>query len=197
MEDDDQILTPAQRLDLAAAAGIEHDASVSDADLLTLFAEKIDMSGELAIDPEGVLELGQDDVLVSLGTVPDEDRELADHPDLLHLSIMLRPGSAEEQTRLEEADLLEPGEDRHGEDNEWVFAWWGSLCTQLPRDTGIAEQLKALHRVMMEAQQVVERGDVGDFFERIEWLRHDDDLDDEIEVEIYDDDDEDDEEGRD
>jgi hypothetical protein len=197
MEDDDQILTPAQRLDLAAAAGIEHDASVSDADLLTLFAEKIDMSGELAIDPEGVLELGQDDVLVSLGTVPDEDRELADHPDLLHLSIMLRPGSAEEQTRLEEADLLEPGEDRHGEDNEWVFAWWGSLCTQLPRDTGIAEQLKALHRVMMEAQQVVERGDVGDFFERIQWLRHDDDLDDEIEVEIYDDDDEDDEEGRD
>jgi hypothetical protein len=192
MEDDDQILTPAQRLDLAAAAGVEHDASMSDADLLTAFAERIDMSGELAIDPDGVLELGQDDVLVSLGTVPDEDRELADHPDLLHLSIMLRPGSAEEQTRLEEADLLEPGEDRHGEDNEWVFAWWGSLCTRLPRDTGISEQLKALHRVMIEAQQVVERGDVGDFFERIEWLRQDDDLEDEIEVEIYEDDDEED-----
>jgi hypothetical protein len=195
MEDDDQILTPAQRLDLAAAAGVEHDAGMTDADLLTVFAESIDMSGELAIDPDGVLELGQDDVLVSLGSVPDEDRELADHPDLLHLSIMLRPGSAEEQTRLEEADLLEPGEDRHGEEDEWVFAWWGSLCTKLPRDTGIAEQLKALHRVMNEAQQVVERRDIGDFFERIEWLRQEDDLDDdEIEVEIYEDDGE---EGRD
>lgn len=193
--EDDRILTPAQRQDLAAATGMTSTDTTSDEELISRFAEQIDMSGELAVDPDGVLELELDDVLVALHSVPDEDRDLADNPDLLHLSVMLRPGSDEELARLEEAELLDAGEDRHGENEEWVYAWWGSLCTQLPRDAEISTQLKALHRVMEEAQRVLERGSVGDFFERLDWLRHDEDLDDDdddddvedddVEVEIY------------
>jgi hypothetical protein len=187
--DDEQILTTAQRADLAAANGIADAAGMSDADLLTQFAERIDMSGELAVDPDGVLELESDDVLVALQTVPDEDRELADNPDLLHLSILLRPESDAERAKLEAAELLDAGEGRHGENDEWIHAWWGSLCTVLPRDASITQQLEALNRVMDEAQRVLERGSVGDFFERLEGIRHDDDLEDEIEVEVFLDDD--------
>lgn len=184
MHDDDRILTGEQRRDLLAATGIA-DADAPDEELLSRYADTIGMVGELAVDPDGVLELELADVLVALQSVPEEDRELADHPDLLHLSIMLRPDSEEERALLEEAELLDRGEERHGENDEWIYAWWGSLCTQLPRETPISQQLAALQRVMNEAQQVVERGSVGDFFERLDDLRLDDDLEDEIEVEIY------------
>jgi hypothetical protein len=186
---DEPVLTPAQRLDLAVFSGLQDDADLSDAELLARFAEHIDMTGELAVDPDGVLELERDDILVALETVPEDDRAFADHPDLLHLSIMLRPASDEELQRLEQAELLDPGEDRHGEAEDWIFAWWGSLCTNIPRDAAISRQLLALNRVMDDARRVVERGSIGDFFDRLQDLRIDDDLDDEIEVEIYTEDD--------
>ncbi|CAN5641991.1 hypothetical protein BH23GEM9_BH23GEM9_06830 [soil metagenome] len=187
MSDDEQILTPAQRHDLAAFAETGPAEDMEDADLLSLAAGKIGMTGELAVDPDGVLELQRDNLLVALEMVPEEERDDFEHADLLHLSIMLSPASEEERAELERSELLEPGEARHGENGEWINAWWGSMSTNLHRTTGIARQMEALERVMTQAEAVVERGSIDGFFEALVWLRAEDDEDDDdddIEVEI-------------
>jgi hypothetical protein len=169
----DDILNEAQRRELAAYTGTSVD--LNDAELLTRAAERLGMEGELAVDPDGVLELELDDVTVVLEAVADEDRDEVEHPDLLHLAVLLRAASDEERTALNDADLVDDDVTAHGENGEWLPAWWGSICTRLPVDAPISARMEALARVMHEARAVLERRDLTGFFDRIAWLQHDDD----------------------
>jgi hypothetical protein len=192
---EDRILNAAQREDLARFTGDAAAATLDDATLLARAADRIGMSGEMAVDPEGTIELQRDDILVVIESVSEEDHELVDHPEMLHLAILLRPGSKKERTAFEKANLLdtpEPGQDT----DEWAYAWWGSMCTKLPRETGISAQMEALDRVMVEAEKVVQKRDLTGFFDRMAWLQHEDDVlgDDDFDDDDLDDDGWDDEE---
>lgn len=170
---DEEILSPKQRRDVAAFVDLSLDFQPSDEDLLTRAAEKIGLTGELAVDPDGILELEREPLLAVLEAVPPEDAELVERPDLLHLALYLRPDSDEHRRELEEAELLEAGDVDDELEDGWTYAWWGGICTRLPRDTDLPTQLTALHRVLEEAEVVMERGSLGDFFERIQWLDND------------------------
>jgi hypothetical protein len=182
---EDEILSDAQRRDLADYVSATDAATADDSELLSRAAERMGMTGEMAVDPEGIIELMRDDILVVLESVADADRELVDHPDLLHLAILLRPRSADERAELERQNLLDPREPAQAEADEWTYAWWGSMATKLPRDTSLSTQMETLNRVMNEAEHVVERGELAGFFDRMAWLQHEDDLDDDA----FDDDD--------
>ena len=171
---DDQILSARQRRETADWLGIAEAGPLSDEELLTRAAEKIGLEGELAIDEEGVLELEQDDLLVILEEVTDEDAELVNHPELLHLSVYLRPASPDDRTDLVEADLLEEEAEAVG-DEGWTYAWWGAMCTRLAKDASLPTRLEALHRAMTEAAALVERRDLPAFFSRMKWLELEDD----------------------
>lgn len=170
---DEEILSPKQRRDVAAFVDLSLDFQPTDEDLLTRAAEKIGLTGELAVDPDGILELEREPLLAVLEAVPPEDAELVERPDLLHLALYLRPDSDEHRRELEEAELLEAGDVDDELEDGWTYAWWGGICTRLPRDTDLPTQLTALHRVLEEAEVVMERGSLGDFFERIQWLDND------------------------
>lgn len=180
----DDILNDAQRRDLATYTATSLD--LNDSELLTRAAERMGMEGELAVDPDGVLELELDDVIVILEAVADEDRDSVDHPELLHLAVMLRAPDATARRALIDADLVDedavPDSTGTG-DAEWVPAWWGSMCTRLPVGAPIPDQLEALNRVMQEAHAVVERGEVTGFFDRMAWLQLDDDEDEDLDEE--------------
>jgi hypothetical protein len=182
---EDEILSDAQRRDLAAYGSVPDGAAPDDSELLSRAAERVGMTGELAVDPEGIIELMRDDILVVLESVADDDRELVDHPDLLHLAILLRPRSDDERAELEQQNLLDPREPAQAEAGEWTYAWWGSMATKLPRDTPLSTQMETLNRVMNEAEHVVERRELAGFFDRMAWLQHEDDLDDD---DVFDDD---------
>jgi len=168
---DDAILTPAQRAELAAFAGVgETD---DDAALLSAVADRIGLTGEMAIDPDGIVELERDDVLVVLEAVADEDRGETDEPDALHLGVYLHVQSEAEREALEDDDLLEVAEEGDPQD-EWALAWWGAFPTTLARDAPLSAQMRALHAVMNEAHAVLERRDVGEFHTRLGWLMQDD-----------------------
>lgn len=168
---DDAILTDAQRAELARFAGV--DAGGDDAELLGAAAERIGLTGEMAIDPEGIIELERDDVLVILEAVPDEDRHETDQPNALHLGVYLQVKTAEQRQALEDDDLLEVAAEDEA-DEEWALAWWGAFPTTLQRDAAVSEQMTALHKVMNEAHAVLERRDVGEFHNRLAWLILDD-----------------------
>lgn len=166
---DEQILSARQRQEMAEWLDSPEAAGLSDEELMTRAAERIGLEGELAIDEEGVLELEQDNLLVILEAVAEEDAELVEHPDLLHLSAYIRPASPEERLDLVEADLLEEEAESIG-DEGWTYAWWGAMCTQLPRDATLPTQLEALHRAMAQAAALLERRDLPAFFKRMKWL---------------------------
>jgi hypothetical protein len=171
------ILNTSQRRDLAQYTSTSVD--LNDTELLTRAADRLGMEGELAVDPDGILELELDDVIVVLESVSDEDRNEVLHPDMLHLAVLLRAGSPEQQKALREADLIDEDAEPHDELGEWVPAWWGSMCTRLPADAPISTQLEAIHRVMQEAQAVLARRDLAGYFDRMAWLQLDDDAEDE------------------
>jgi hypothetical protein len=175
----DEILTDAQRRDLAAYTGTSLD--LNDGELLTRAAERMSMEGELAIDPEGVLELELDNVIVVLEAVADEDRAEVEHPDRLYMALLLRAQSDEQRKALRDSDLVDEDAEPYGEAGDWLPAWWGSMCTRLPADASLSSQLEALTRVMQEAQAVLERKDLAGFFDRMAWLQLDDDGEDEEE----------------
>jgi hypothetical protein len=191
----DGMLSAAQREELLAYTATAADDAPDDAELLSRAADRIGMTGELAIDQEGVLELQRDNILVVLESVADEDRELVDHPELLHLAILVRPDSPAERKALEKANLLDAPSDPPDVADDWTYAWWGSMCTQLPRLTGLSIQLETLNRVMGEAERVMKQRDLTGYFDRMAWLQHEDDIaDDEFDDDELDDDwDEDDE----
>jgi hypothetical protein len=168
---DDPILTEAQRRELLAFADTAKPA-MDDAELLGAAAEQIGLSGEMAVDTDGVLELERGDVMVVLESVAEEDVALVERPDLLHLGIYLRADSADRRTALEEAGLIDPPDtDETGSDTPdeagWALAWWGALCTRLPREAALPLRMQTLHQVMNEAEAVLERGEVGPFFDRL------------------------------
>jgi hypothetical protein len=171
------ILNDTQRRDLQAYSDAE-PGSMDDAGLLSAAADRMGMTGELAVDAEGILELVRDDVLVVLEAVADEDRDLVDHPDLLHLAVLLRVRTAEDRAALEKANLLDPDVPGEAAADDWAYAWWGSMATRLPQDTPISSQMEALNRVMGEAEQVLRNRDLAGFFDRMAWLQHPDDVDD-------------------
>jgi hypothetical protein len=175
----EDILTDAERRDLAHYAGVSAGPSLDDAALLGVVAEKIGLEGEMAVDPDGILELERGDVLVVLETVSDDDVDHVDRPDLLHLGVYLRTGSDADRSALEEAGLLEPASPGDGADVEagWSLAWWGAACTTLPRDAALPARMEALHRVMNSAEAVLARGELGSFFEELDSLLLDEDDD--------------------
>ncbi|HSJ23321.1 MAG TPA: hypothetical protein VK929_01470 [Longimicrobiales bacterium] len=176
----ESILTATERQDLAQYTGTSVD--LNDEELLTRAAEKIGMAGELAVDPEGVLELELDEVAVVLEKVADEDRDEVDHPELLHLTVLLRAETEDQREALQQADLVDDDTTPYGDDGRWLPAWWGSMCTRLPADTSISTRLETVNRVMDEAQGVVERRELAGFFDRMAWLQHDDEIIDEEEA---------------
>jgi hypothetical protein len=168
---DDAILTAAQRRQLVEFTGMTA-GDIDDEELVGAAAERVGMTGELAIDADGVLELERGDVLVVLESVAEEDAGAVEHPELLHLGIYLKADGPDRRAELEEAGLLdppEPDEPVHGtpEEDGWAFTWWGALCTQLPREAGLPEQMQVLERIMNEAEAVLERGEVDPFFARL------------------------------
>lgn len=170
---DDDILTPEQRRDVAAFADVPPTNELNDEELLSRAAEKIGLTGELAVDPEGILELEREQLLAVLEAVPPEDAHLVERPDLLHLALYVRPGSDQERQELERAELLEAGATEDELEDGWTFAWWGGMCTRLPREADLPTQLDALHRALTEAEAVLERRSLDDFFERMQWLDND------------------------
>lgn len=171
------ILNDTQRRDLQAYTRAE-PGSLDDAGLLAAAADRMGMTGELAVDADGIIELMRDDALVVLEAVADEDRDLVDHPDLLHLAVLLRVRSADDRAALEKANLLDPDVPGQQATDEWAYAWWGSMATRLPRDTPISAQMEALNRVMGEAEQVLHSRDLTGYFDRMAWLQHEDEMDD-------------------
>lgn len=169
-----EILTDAERQDLVQYTGTSRD--LSDEELLTRAAEKIGMEGELAVDPEGVLELELDEVAVVLEKVADEDRDEVDHPELLQLTVLLRAESEDQREALMQADLVDDDTTPHGDGGQWLPAWWGSMCTRLPADAAISARLEAVNRVMHEAQAVMERRELAGFFDRMAWIQHEDEI---------------------
>jgi hypothetical protein len=167
----DEMLSAAQRQALAAYAGIDRPDAVDDAALLEAVADRIGMTGELSIDPAGVVELMRGDILVALEAVADEDHELVEHPDQLQLAVFLRaaPGARAE---LEQAGLLDAEDDDTFDDN-WSYAPWGAMCTRLARDAGLPVQMEALERAMAEAEAAVEGRDAAAFQQRLAALQHD------------------------
>jgi len=170
---DEDILTPAQRRDIAAFAEVPELNELNDEELLARAAEKIGLTGELAVDADGILELERDDLLAVLEAVPAEDAHLVERPDLLHLAVYVRPASDTERQELEAAELLEAGATEDELEDGWTYAWWGGMCTKLPRETDLPTQLTALHRALSEAETVLEQRALGDFFERMQWLDND------------------------
>jgi hypothetical protein len=169
---DESLLTPSQRRELIAFAAPAADAAMDDAELIGAAAERIGMTGDMAIDDAGVLELERDGVLVVLEAVPDEDAELVEHPGMLHLGVYVQAGEPARRAELEEAGIIdppEPGEEADGtpEEDGWAFAWWGANTTRLPREAPLPVQMQAMHDVMTEAVAVLERGSVGPFFDRL------------------------------
>jgi hypothetical protein len=169
----DDILSGAQRRDLAAYTSTSVD--LNDGELLTRAAERMGMEGELAIDPEGVLELEFDGIIVVLESVAEEDRAEVEHPENLYLAVLLRASTDEERNKLLEADLVDEDAEPYGDGGDWLPAWWGSMCTRLSADASLSDQLEALNRVMHEAQAVRQRGELAGFFDRMAWLQLDDD----------------------
>jgi hypothetical protein len=170
---DEEILTAEQRRDIAAFADLPERNELNDEELLARAAEKIGLTGELAVDPDGILELERDDLLAVLEAVPPEDAHLVERPDLLHLAVYVRPQSEAERRELEDAELLEAGAAEDELEDGWTYAWWGGMCTKLPRDAGLPAQLTAIHRALAEAETVLEQRQLGDFFERMQWLDND------------------------
>ena len=173
---DDEVLTAAQRNALAAYVGVPNAREMDETALLEAVAEKIGMTGEMSIDPEGIVELQRGDVLITLAAVADEDRELVDHPEQLQLAVFVRPGSEEERAALELSELIEPPDEADEEPAEWAFARWGAICTRLPRDADLARQMEVLEQVMTEAEAVLEDGNVDRFHERIAAVWHEADV---------------------
>jgi hypothetical protein len=173
---DDEVLTTSQRTALVEYAGVVNAAAMDDTALLEAVAEKIGMTGEMSIDPDGIAELQRGDVLITLAAVADEDRELVDHPEQLQLAVFVRPGSAEERRALEQSELIEPEANDEEQDAEWAFASWGAMCTRLPRDADLARQMEMLEQVMTEAEAVLEDGNLDRFHERVAPLWHEADL---------------------
>jgi len=170
---DEEILSPEQRRDVAAFADVPERNELNDEELLARAAEKIGLTGELAVDPDGILELERDDMLAVLEAVPPEDAHLVERPDLLHLAVYVRPASDEERLELEQAELLDAGSPEDELEDGWIYTWWGGMCTSLPRETDLPTQLTALERALVEAEAVMERRSLGNFFERMQWLDND------------------------
>lgn len=170
---EEDILTAEQRRAIAAFTDVPETNELNDEELLTRAADKIGLTGELAVDPDGVLELERDDLLAVLEAVPAEDAQLVERPDLLHLAVYVRPESEADRHALEDAELLEAGATEDELEDGWTYAWWGGMCTKLPRDTDLPTQLTALHRALSEAETVLENRRLGDFFERMQWLDND------------------------
>jgi len=170
---DEEILTPVQRRDVAAFATVAEPEYLGDEELLSLAAEKIGLTGELAVDPDGVLELERDQLLAVLEAVPDEDAHLVERPDLLHLAVYIRPESDEQRRDLEGAELLEADSVEDELDDGWTYAWWGGIVTRLPKGADLPTQMDALHRALTEAERVLEDRSLDGFFKRIEWLDND------------------------
>jgi hypothetical protein len=170
---EEDILTREQRLDVAAFADVPPTNELNDEELLARAAEKIGLTGELAVDPDGILELEREQLLAVLEAVPPEDAHLVERPDLLYLAVYVRPGSDDERRELENAELLETGAGEDELEDGWTYAWWGGMCTRLPRDTDLPTQLSALHRALTEAEAVMQRRSLEDFFERMQWLDND------------------------
>jgi hypothetical protein len=169
------ILTDGQRRDLASFTSTSLD--LNDSELLSRAADRIGMEGELAIDPDGILELELDDVIVVLESVADEDRDEVDHPDMLHMAVLLRAATAERRGSLVESDLVDEDASAWDEGGEWVPAWWGSMATRLPQDAPLSTRLEALTRAMQESHGVLERRDLTGFFDRMAWLQMEDEDD--------------------
>jgi hypothetical protein len=168
----DEILRDDERRDLAAYTSTSLD--MNDEELLTRAADRIGMEGDLAVDPDGILELERDDVVVILEPVAPEDRDEVDHPDMLHMAILLKAPAEEQRRRLVEDDLVDEEAMAWDEESQWVPAWWGAMCTRLPADSPLSTRLEALNRTMQEAHAVLERRDVTGFFDRMAWLQHED-----------------------
>ena len=170
---DDAILTAAQRAELAAFADVQ--PGDDDGALLSAVADRIGLTGEMAIDPDGIVELERDGVLVILEAVAEEDRADTELPDALHLGVYLEVKSPAEREAFMNDDLLDGADDDDGGE-EWALAWWGAFPTSLQRNAPLSEQMRALHAVMNEAHAVLEKRDAGDFHSRLAWLIHDDEL---------------------
>ena len=151
------ILTTSQRDALVSYVRIANAAELDDEALLEAVAEKIGMTGEMSLDPDGIVELMRGDILVALHAVSDDDLETVDHPEQLQLAVFLRPTSAADRAELEQSQLIEPYEDADA-DEDWAIAGWGAICTRLPRDANLAQQMEVLEQVMTEAEAVVEGG---------------------------------------
>jgi hypothetical protein len=170
---EDEVLSTTQRDELASFAGVAA-AGADDEALLEAAAERIGMTGEMSIDPDGVVELVRGDIMVSLEAVTDEDRELVDHPDQLQLAVFLRPSSGDEREELEDHGFIDPPPGDALPDDEWAFAAWGAMCTRLSRSTGLPRQMEVLERAMTEAERVMEDGELDRFRDALSDLLHDD-----------------------
>jgi hypothetical protein len=173
----DDILTDAQRRDLADYAGVSAGPALDDAALLGAAAERIGLEGEMAVDPDGLIELERGDLLVILEAVAGEDAQYVDRPDLLHLGVYVKADSAGRRAELEAAGLLEPADADGAQEVEggWVLAWWGTSATTLPRDAPLPAQMEAMHRVMNSSEAVLERGAIGPFFDELDGFLLDED----------------------
>lgn len=170
---DEEILTAQQRRDVAAFTGTADPADLDDEALLTLAADRIGMEGELAIDAEGMVELSRGNVLVILESVEAEDAQYVEYPDRLHLAVYVQPESDAERRELEDANLLEPEDDADALEAEgWRYAWWGALCTNLPRDADLPTQMQTLQRVLAEAEAALAEQSPDRFLEGTRWLEY-------------------------
>jgi hypothetical protein len=168
----ESILTAPQRAELIAFTGDNAGSELDDADLIGAAAERIGLTGDMAIDEAGALELERDGILVVLDAIDDEDAEYVDHPDRLHVGVYLRAETPERRAELEDAGLVDPPEpdmetDGTPEADGWAFAWWGAHATTLERTAPLPRQMQVLNDVMNEAEAVLERGAVGPYFDRL------------------------------
>lgn len=170
----EDILSPAQRAELRAFTAAANSASTNgqgngddDAALLGAAAERIGMTGELAVDPEGGLELERDGILVALDTVAEEDTAEVEHPELLHVAVYVRPDSGERRVALQQAELLDGDDDLEQLEGGWLYTWWGGGCTTLPRTLALPDQMQALERIMTAAEDAIEAMDVNVYDEAV------------------------------
>lgn len=167
----EEILTAEQRRDVAAFTDTADADALDDEALLSIAAEQIGMEGELAVDAGGMVELSRENILVILESVESEDAQYVEYPDQLHLAVYLRPASDEDRQRLEDADLLEPASAQDAIEAEgWSYAWWGAMCTNLPKSSDLPTQMQALERALTEAEAAVEARTPDRFLEGTKWL---------------------------
>jgi hypothetical protein len=169
----EEILTAQQRRDVAAYTGTADPDALDDEELLTIAADRIGMEGELAVDAGGMVELSRDNLLVILESVEAEDAHYVEHPDRLHLAVYVRPESDGERRELEDANLLEAAQEQGAvEADGWTYAWWGAMCTNLPKDADLPTQMETLQRVITEAEAALAEQSPDRFVEGTRWLEH-------------------------